>query len=125
MSKLLSNFFILLLIIPGGSALAQLPQDSDAVSDTLRQSQPVATPVGDVVDLSGSAVVIKAEPDRPRVNIISDRIKPRFDNINLEKSFVPELKGEGEHFVIRKSTSEDEFETVEIKNVLNKTRSQR
>jgi len=87
-----------------------------------RTQQTSTAPVGDVVDLSGAAVIIKAEPDRPRVNIISDRIKPRFDNINLDKSFLPELKGEGEHFVIRKMTSEEEFETIEIKNLLNKTR---
>jgi len=96
----------------------------DVPVSTAGQPTPTAAsaPVGDIVDLSGSAVVIKAEPDRPRVNIISDRIKPRFDNINLEKSFVPELKGEGEHFVIRQRIAEEEFETVEVKSVLNKTR---
>ncbi len=98
----------------------------DAVPATAGQAQSTqrtqTAPVGDLVDLSGAAVIIKAEPDRPRVNIISDRIKPRFDNINLDKSFVPELKGEGEHIVIRKMTSDEEFETIEIKNLLNKTR---
>ena len=81
-----------------------------------------AAPSGEVVDLSGAAVRIKAEPDRPRVNIISDRIKPKFDNINLDKSFLPELKGEGEHIVIRKLEPEEQFETIEVKNLLNKSR---
>jgi hypothetical protein len=94
-------------------AAAPAPQQAGAAA---------SGPVGDVVDLSGAAVVIKAEPDRPRVNIISDRIKPRFDNINLDKSFAPELKGEGEHIVIRKIEPEEEFETVEIKQLVNKSR---
>jgi TonB family protein len=85
-------------------------------------SRQSGTSSGEVVDLTGAAVRIKAEPDRPRVNIISDRIKPKFDNINLDKSFLPELRGEGEHIVIRKLEPEEQFETIEVKNLLNKTR---
>jgi len=96
------------------------------LSDTEYMPEPESAvttgPVGDVVDLTGSAVIIKAEPDRPRVNIISDRIKPEFDNINLEKSFVPELLGKAERIVIIKATSEKEVESIDVKNILNRSR---
>ena len=75
----------------------------------------------DVVDLTADAVLITAEPDRPRVNIISDRIKPEFDNINLEKSFVPELLGRAERIVIVKR-SKEEINPIDIKQILNRTR---
>lgn len=75
----------------------------------------------DVVDLSADAVLIKAEPDRPRVNIISDRIKPEFDNINLEKSFTPELLGRAERIVIVQR-SKEEIKPIDIKQILNRTR---
>lgn len=75
----------------------------------------------DVVDLTADAVIIKAEPDRPRVNIISDRIKPEFDNINLEKSFVPELLGRAERIVIVQR-SKEEIKPIDIKQILNRTR---
>ncbi len=81
------------------------------------------TPAGgaDVVDLTADAVIITAEPDRPRVNIISDRIKPEFDNINLEKSFMPELLGRAERIVIVKR-SKEEIKPIDIKQILNRTR---
>ena len=75
----------------------------------------------DVVDLTADAVLITAEPDRPRVNIISDRIKPEFDNINLEKSFVPELLGRAERIVIVQR-SKEEIKPIDIKQILNRTR---
>jgi TonB family protein len=77
---------------------------------------------GDVVDLTADAVIIKAEPDRPRVNIISDRIKPEFDNINLEKSFVPELLGRAERIVIVPQSEKDKSETIDINQILNRSR---
>jgi protein TonB len=76
----------------------------------------------DVVDLTADAVVIKAEPDRPRVNIISDRIKPEFDNINLEKSFRKELLGRSERIVIIKRSQDETIKPIDIKQILNRTR---
>ena len=75
----------------------------------------------DVVDLTSDAVIIKAEPERPRVNIISDRIKPEFDNINLEKSFMPELLGRSERIEIvdKKETGS---ETIDIDKTLSRSR---
>jgi len=91
------------------------------VYDTPVDDSPVASG-GDVVDLTGQAVIIKAEPDRPRVNIISDRLKPEFDNISLEKSFAPELMGRAERIVIIPKTQEDEQQPIDIKQILNRSR---
>jgi protein TonB len=77
---------------------------------------------GDVVDLTADAVRITAEPDRPRVNIISDRIKPEFDNINLEKSFRKELLGLSERIEIIKKTEDQEIQSIDVKQILNRTR---
>ncbi len=90
-----------------------------AVSDAEIYAPPSSS--DDVIDLTADAVIIKAEPDRPRVNIISDRIKPEFDNINLEKSFRPELLGRAERIVIVKNKNE-ETQTIEIKQILNRAR---
>jgi TonB family protein len=94
-----------------------LPADtySDAADD-------FSSSGGDVVDLSDRATVIKAEPDRPRVNIISDRIKPEFDNINLEKSFRQELLGRSERIVIIKRSQDEAIKPIDIKQILNRTR---
>ena len=51
---------------------------------TRRKLQQIWATSGDFVDLTGDAVRITIEPDRPRVNIIADRIKPEFDMMNLE-----------------------------------------
>ena len=77
---------------------------------------------GNVVDLTADAVRITAEPDRPRVNIISDRIKPEFDNINLEKSFRQELLGRSERIVIIKRSQDEAIKSIDIKQILNRTR---
>ena len=77
---------------------------------------------GDFVDLTGDAVIIKAEPDRPRVNIISDRIKPTFDTINLVKSFVPELVGVGERIVVLEKNFRREEDIIDVDKVVNRSR---
>jgi hypothetical protein len=90
------------------------------VSDTTVVDVP--TGPADVVDLTGEAVIIKAEPDRPRVNIIADRLKPTFDTINLEKSFYDELIGKTERIIVLEKTSEKEFKPVNVEKILNKMR---
>jgi hypothetical protein len=115
MSRKISKILIsLALVLMVGSALGQTPDSTRA-----------RTPRGssDVVDLTGEAVRIKGEPERPRVNIIADRIKPEFENINLERSFIPELMGKGERIVIlSQPESTDEIERIDIEQMLNKSR---
>ena len=77
---------------------------------------------GDVVDLTGQAVIIRIEPERPRVNIIANRVKPEFGNINLEKSFMPELLGRAERIEIVSRSKEEEIKPIDIKQVLKRAR---
>lgn len=81
-----------------------------------------AAPVGDFVDLSGQAVIIKVEAEKPRVNIISDRIKPEFGNVNLDKSFLPELTGEGEKIVVIEQNKQQAIKPIEVEKIINKVR---
>jgi hypothetical protein len=76
----------------------------------------------DIVDLSQEAVIIKVEPERPRVNIFAERIKPEFDDINLDKSFMNELTGKGEKIIILDEKVTEEIEVVDVEKILNRTR---
>ncbi len=106
----------LLLILMAETLMAQ-------TTDTTRTRAPQAQGGGSVVDLTGEAVIIKAEPERPRVNIIADRIKPEFENINLERSFMPELLGKGEKIiVIGRPLNDDQIERIDIEKTIAKTR---
>jgi TonB family protein len=77
---------------------------------------------GDFVDLTGEAVRITIEPERPRVNIIADRIKPEFDMMNLERSYLPELTGKGEKIVVVDLKAQVKDDLVEIKKIINRSR---
>jgi len=107
------NTTLFLIFIVQISVLSQ-------VSDTT--SVPLPTGPTDVVDLTGEAVIIKAEPDRPRVNIIADRLKPTFDTINLEKSFYDELTGKTERIIVLDKSSEKELKPIDVEKFINKMR---
>jgi hypothetical protein len=84
-------------------------------------------PVGDAVDMSGITIEIKLEPDKPRVTIFSSRIKPEFDTVDLEKSFMPELIGEGERIEVIENNKGKQLTTIQaidIDKALNKPRKQ-
>lgn len=49
---------------------------------------------------------IKITIEKPQVTIISDRIKPEFDEVHMDKSFFRELRGDGEKFLFQ---IEDKF----------------
>jgi len=74
------------------------------------------------IDLSGDAVRIKAEPEKPRVNIISNRIKPEFDDVNLEKSFKSELAGKGESIIVVEKEESTNIKPIEIDKIINRKR---
>jgi hypothetical protein len=78
--------------------------------------------VGDFVDLTGEAVRITIEPEKPRVNIIADRIKPEFDMMDLDRSYIKELTGGGEKTVVLDQKSAFKDEEIDIKKILNKSR---
>ena len=87
------------------------------------QEDVLPPPAGtDIVDLTGEAVIIKIEPERPRVNIISDRIKPEFDMMNLDRSFLPELTGTGEKIIVVEPKAQTKNDEIDINKVLNRSR---
>ncbi len=80
------------------------------------------TDQGDFVDLTGDAIRIQIEPDRPRVNIIADRIKPEFDMMDLQRSFMEELTGGGERVLIVDPKAQFKDEKIDVDKVVNKGR---
>jgi hypothetical protein len=76
------------------------------------------------IDLSGEAVRIKAEPEKPRVSIFSDRIRPQFDEVNLEKSFMPELLGYGEKIILMdpETLKDNDREIIDVNKIVERRR---
>lgn len=73
----------------------------------------------DVVELDVTEIKIKIET--PQVRLFSDRIKPEFDDVHLQKSFMKEITGEGERFVFE-SISNKEGIRIDIDKMVNKVR---
>lgn len=116
MDRIINLFFSILFIILLSGTLFSQTTDSTAAAVTPSEE------VGDFVDLSQEAVIIKIEPERPRVNIFAERIKPEFDDINLDKSFKNELTGKGEKVVVTDEKTNDRFKIIEVEKILNRTR---
>lgn len=79
------------------------------------------TPSGtdEVIELDVTEIKIKIET--PQVRLFSDRIKPEFDDVHLQKSFIKEITGEGERFVFE-SISGREAIRIDIDKMVNKGR---
>ena len=76
----------------------------------------------DVVDLTGEAVRITIEAEKPRVNIIADRIKPEFDMMNLDRSFMRELTGVGEKILVIDPKAQIKDDKIDVKKIVNRSR---
>ena len=88
------------------------------VSDSTQVSPSFAD--DEVISLEAQEIKITIE--KPQVTIISDRIKPEFDEVHLDKSFLSEITGEGEKFIFK---VEDKFEArqrIDIDKLLKKSR---
>jgi hypothetical protein len=117
MSRLPNIIILILFLLIFSHIFAQM-QDSVATGS----SQPAnLRATGDVVDLTEAAIEIKLEPDRPLVQIMTVRLKPEFDDVNLEKSFVPELLGKGEQITVREN-QELEEQVIDLDKMINKKR---
>jgi protein TonB len=111
----------------GGAAVStKMNIPIEFILPELQPSPEVSTPPpdepGDYVDLTGEAVRITIEPERPRVNIIADRIKPEFDMMNLQRSYLPELTGKGERIVVVDPKARIRDDLIEIKKIINRSR---
>ena len=116
MGRKLNMTFVIFFIFSLSVSLFCQTADSTAVP------VPRSGSGSDIVDLSQEAVIIKVEPERPRVNIFAERIKPEFDDINLDKSFMSELTGKGEKVVILDEKTPDQFKEIDVEKILNRTR---
>jgi hypothetical protein len=105
--------FILPVLFIMGFFNLSVAQQADSI-----QAQP---PVGDEV-ISLGEQEIKITIEKPQVTIISDRIKPEFDDVHLDKSFSRELTGEGEKFVFEFEDKFDAKQRIDVDKLLKKVR---
>ncbi len=73
-----------------------------------------------VIDLGAKEVKIKIET--PQVQIISQRIKPEFDDIKIDRSFRKELIGEDEKINLKPRSDFAEYNRIDIEQLMKKLR---
>ena len=82
----------------------------------------------DTLSVDGEEVIelditeIKITIEKPQVMLFSDRIKPEFDDVHLEKSFVKEIIGEGERFEFEESKNKENIRRIDVDKMLKKLR---
>ena len=87
-------------------------------ADSLETAAPSFT--DEVISLDAQEIKITIE--KPQVTIISDRIKPEFDDVHLDKSFARELTGEGEKFIFKLENKFEAKHRIDIDKLLKKVR---
>ena len=112
--KILSLLKMCIFLIIFGLVPNIFAQDADSLS-TYNQTEDL----GDIVEAGES--IIKVEVEKPQVQLFSQRIKPEFDEVNLQKSFIKEILDEGQEITLK---SEKEKKKLRIENdeILNKNR---
>ena len=88
------------------------------VSDTTVAS----TGGDDFVDLSGQATIIKVEPEKPRVTLITERIKPQFTDVNLNKSFMNEILSINDKNLVENKMIPEVRTIIDVTKIVNKNR---
>lgn len=102
---LFSVFFLMTTNIFGQSA------------DTLQTNEgPIDE--GDIVEAGES--LIQVEVEKPQVQLFSQRIKPEFDEVNLEKTFIKEILDEGQSIKIE--DKQEKRKRIDIQQFVNRTR---
>jgi len=112
--KIISVLKICLFFIFFGFATNILAQSADSLE---YNSGPVDE--GEIVEAGES--LIKIEVEKPQVQLFSQRIKPEFDEVNLEKSFIKEILDEGQSITLQNSP-EKKRKTLDIEKLINKNR---
>ena len=64
--------------------------------------------------------LIKIEVEKPQIQLFSARIKPEFDEVNLEKSFIKEILDEGQSIKIE--NKQDKRKRIDIQQFVDRTR---
>ena len=88
------------------------------VSDTTQVSPTFAE--DDIINLEAHEIKITIE--KPQVTIISNRIKPEFDDVHLDKSFLSEITGEGEKFIFKVESKFEAKQRIDVDILIKKTR---
>ncbi len=109
--RIITFIFILGILIFCSGVYAQV-NDSTAVSGG----------DDDFVDLSDQATVIKAEPEKPRVTLITERIKPQFTDVNLNKSFMNEILSKNDKNLVENKMIPKERTIIDVDKIVNKNR---
>jgi hypothetical protein len=86
-------------------------------ADTL---QTTSGPVNESDIVEAGEQVIQIEIEKPQVQLFSQRIKPEFDEVNLEKSFLKEILDEGQELKIE--NNQDERKRIDLEKFVNKNR---
>lgn len=73
-----------------------------------------------VIDLGTTKVKIKIET--PQVQIFSQRIKPEFDDVKIDRSFRKELIGEDEKINLKPRSDFAEYYRIDIEQLMKKLR---
>lgn len=73
-----------------------------------------------IIDLEEAQFKIPVEA--PQVKLFTDRIKPEFDDVHLEKSFKKEILGSGERFILDPINKAEKKEIMDISKLLNRKR---
>ncbi len=73
-----------------------------------------------IIDLGAKEVKIKIET--PQVQIYSQRIKPEFDDIKIDRSFRKELIGENEKINLKPRSDFAEYNRIDIEQLMKKLR---
>jgi hypothetical protein len=102
--------FILIFIIP--LFLSGQVSDSTQVSPTFAEDE--------IISLEAQEIKITVE--KPQVTIISDRIKPEFDDVHLDKSFLSEITGEGEKFIFKVESKFEARQRIDVDRLIQKSR---
>jgi hypothetical protein len=88
------------------------------------QAQQAASSTGagnnEIIDLA--AEVYKIPVEAPQVKLLTDRIKPEFDSVHLDKSFRKEITGGGERFILEPMEKDAEIEKADVSKLLNRKR---
>jgi hypothetical protein len=106
----LSICIICFIPVQGNTQEVQ-PEEQEAV-----QPEPVTD--DDIIELGVEEIQIKIE--KPQVLLFSSRIKPEFDEVNLEKSFMTEIVGGSEKIVFDFSKSKQPIERIDVSKLLSK-----
>jgi len=74
----------------------------------------------DIIELETTKIKVVIE--KPQVTLFSDRIKPDFDEVKMRKSFIPEISGASERFIIKDKYADKNSYVIDIKKMVNKQR---